>query len=295
MNKIVIGIFVAVAVLLTATLVWINNDDNPGEKVLDYFNEHFFQGEGKLISVSPQDEDGREIEIEIQGDQIKLFLSPSEQYVYLNRFEMEDYMDIDDIAERVVSVVSEIVEEGMEVSVESISEKDKDGYEVVVSIDGNHLEFYVSPSGRYLFVPVPELLYKARFDINEVPFEDSEFQEPSVGFSPTGEEPCFEDGKPVIHYFGLSECPACKWEYPIVTEVMEMFNDYIVFYDRTDSDEDHEMMIKYNPDGYVPMLILGCSYYHIGPGQYAGEEGHKENIKEIICELTDNNPAELCI
>jgi thiol-disulfide isomerase/thioredoxin len=303
MNKnIIIGVVVVLAVLLTATLVWVNNEEDPSQKVLSYFNEHFFNGEGEIISVSLQDEDGREIVVGLGEEKITLFLLPSEQYVYINRFDMEPYMEIDDLGERVITALNEIIspnqgedDEEIVLAIDSISEEDKDGRDVSVLINEEPIELHVSPSGRYLFLPLPEPPYVIKFDINEPPFEKPAEEEMAVGFIPTEDEICFEDGKPVIYYFGSTTCPHCEWERPVITEVAESFGDNIVFYDHTDTEEDTDVMMKYNPQGYIPMMVLGCRYYHIGAGENSGEEVHKGEITEIICELTNNQPAELCI
>lgn len=303
MNKnIIIGIIVAVAVLLTVTLVGRINTEDPGQKVLEYFNEHFFDGKAEIMSTSPEDEDGREIVLDIEGNEFPLYLLPSEQYVYLNRFDMEAHLETEDIGERVVATLNQIVSENqteedveINISAESVSEKNEDGYEVTVLIDEQPMELFVSPSGRYVFLPLPEPPYVARFDITEPPFEEPVQEETPVGFVPTEDEVCLEDGKPVIHYFGSTTCPHCGWERPVITEVAESFGDNIVFYDHTDSDAETDLMMKYNPQGYIPMMVLGCRYYHIGAGENSGEEVHKGEITEIICELTNNEPAELCI
>ena len=76
--------------------------------------------------------------------------------------------------------------------------------------------------------------------------------------------------------------------------VAEKFTGYISFHDNMDTGEDRDVFSKYSPNGYVPLLVLGCRYFRVGAGQRSGEEVESENLTALICKLTDNQPSEVC-
>ncbi len=132
----------------------------------------------------------------------------------------------------------------------------------------------------------------------EVYPERSEWETTAGDFLVLDDEVCTEDGKPVIYYFGHSGCPHCLWEHPLIKEVAEKFGEQISFHDNMDDKEgkDREIMEKYrdiNP-GYVPFIVLGCKYARVGSGEQAGEEAEKAALTQLICELTGDQPSQVC-
>jgi len=123
--------------------------------------------------------------------------------------------------------------------------------------------------------------------------EESE-QETTIGnFIVSTDEICEEDEKTIIYFFGSTGCPACEWEHPIVANVTAKFEGFISFHDNIDSTADQEIFAKYS-DGYIPTLVLGCKYYRVGSGTSLGEDQEAKVLTALICDLTDNNPVDIC-
>lgn len=121
--------------------------------------------------------------------------------------------------------------------------------------------------------------------------------ETTVGdFSVLDEEVCTEDGKPIVYYFGSSGCPHCTWEHPIIQEVAEQFGDAISFHDLMDKQEEFDVFEKYLNinGGAIPFIVLGCKYVRVGSGERVGEEAEKAALTELICQLTNGGPSQVC-
>ncbi len=121
--------------------------------------------------------------------------------------------------------------------------------------------------------------------------------ETTVGdFLVLDDEICTEDGKPVVYYFGSSGCPHCIWEHPIIQEVAESFGDEISFHDLMDKQEEFDVFEKYLEinGGGIPFIVLGCKYARVGSGERAGEEQEKAALTQLICELTGDQPSQVC-
>ena len=110
------------------------------------------------------------------------------------------------------------------------------------------------------------------------------------------DEVCTEDGKPIVYYFGSSGCPHCTWEHPVIQEVMAKFENQISFHDLMDKQEEMEIFQKYIEinGGGIPFIVLGCKYVRVGSGERAGEEAEKQALTQLICELTNNQPPQVC-
>ena len=121
--------------------------------------------------------------------------------------------------------------------------------------------------------------------------------ETTVGdFLVLDDEVCTEDGKPIVYYFGSTGCPHCTWEHPIIQAVAAEFGDQISFHDLMDKQEEFEVFEKYLDinGGGIPFIILGCKYVRVGSGERAGEEAEKQALTQLICELTNNQPTDIC-
>lgn len=124
--------------------------------------------------------------------------------------------------------------------------------------------------------------------------------EKTVGnFVVSDDELCTIEGLPAVYFFSTTTCPHCKWEKPIIESVATKFEGLISFrsweLDRQEHpQEDYELFKVYNPKGSVPTLVLGCEYYRVGSGESLGEEAEEKALTQIFCELTGNNPEELC-
>jgi len=105
------------------------------------------------------------------------------------------------------------------------------------------------------------------------------------------------NGKPLVYFFGTTWCPHCAWERPIFNETAGKFSGFIdvktVEIDVSYTEEDMEAFKHFSPDGRIPVIIMGGKYYRIGAGEHLGEEGEKQVLTALLCELTDN-PIEEC-
>jgi len=162
-------------------------------------------------------------------------------------------------------------------------EEEKGLYKFDLDINGQKITCHMVKDGSILF---PQGIR-----INEIQKEES--NESIGGFKDSGEEVCREDGKPIVYFFGSESCPHCSWEHPVIKEVAGEFGDKISFHDNMDSDADMDVFQKYSTGG-VPTLVIGCKYYRVGSGERSGEEGEKENLTNLICELTKGQPTEIC-
>ncbi|OYT34851.1 MAG: hypothetical protein B6U87_01405 [Candidatus Aenigmarchaeota archaeon ex4484_52] len=113
-------------------------------------------------------------------------------------------------------------------------------------------------------------------------------------FIETQDGVCKEDDKPIVYFFGSNKCGFCRWEHPIIDAVAKEFKDKILFKNYMDNyGEDREVFSKYSQGG-VPVIVLGCKYYRLGAGTNFGEEKEKENLRKVICRLTNNQPEDIC-
>ena len=115
-------------------------------------------------------------------------------------------------------------------------------------------------------------------------------------FKITDQQVCKENGKIIIYFFGHSGCPHCKWEHPIISNVVNKFSDYVSFHDNMDSKRDSDVYAEYSDinQGYVPFLVLGCKYVRVGSGEVAGEQSETETLTNLICSLTEGIPLDVC-
>jgi thiol-disulfide isomerase/thioredoxin len=146
--------------------------------------------------------------------------------------------------------------------------------------------------------PVTEQVEQGQPDEQgEVAGEEVPQYETTVGdFKVLGGEVCQENGKPIVYYFGSSGCPHCQWEYPIIQEVMAKFADQISFHDLMDKQEEMDVFQKYIDinGGGIPFIVLGCRYVRVGSGEGAGEETEKQVLTQLLCQLTNNQPSQVC-
>lgn len=182
---------------------------------------------------------------------------------------------------------SNLLEEGSEATLVKIEDEEINKlYKFVLSVGGQEFASYVSADGKRLFASDSIKLDESIKKDAEV---DGGFKE-----SADTEEVCKESDKPVVYFFGSENCPHCVWEHPIIEEVASQFGDAIVFKSRVDSEEDQDVFFKYSPQGSIPAIVVGCKYYRVGSGEASGEEAEKENLKNIICKATNNQPSSIC-
>lgn len=100
-------------------------------------------------------------------------------------------------------------------------------------------------------------------------------------FTDTGDDICYEDGKPVIRMFSTSTCPHCKWIKNTFDSIAREYadNGLIAAYHWELDTSDNlltpekesivpagelEILRKYDPAGGVPMFVFGCKYVRVG-------------------------------
>lgn len=173
-------------------------------------------------------------------------------------------------------------------------EEENNLYKFKLNINNQEISSYITKDGKIIF---PQAI-----DIEEAKKETKTEQGQQVAtsgstigdFTITKEQICKEDDKPIIYFFGSNSCPHCNWEHPIVQKVADSFGNFISFHDNMDSDKDGDVFFKYNPDGGIPTLIIGCKYYRIGSGENSGEETEVNNLTALICKMTNNQPSAVC-
>ena len=138
-----------------------------------------------------------------------------------------------------------------------------------------------------------QLIFPQAINLSEYVDKAEETGKTIGNFSVSSDEVCLEDGKPIVYFFGSESCPYCTWEHPIVKEVMGKFGGFVSFKDNMDNEEDRDVFNKYSTGG-IPALVLGCKYYRVGSGESGGEETEKENLTQLVCDLTQNQPEEIC-
>lgn len=188
--------------------------------------------------------------------------------------------------ELVLSYINEQILQGlMEAEVEGEVEEEAGLYKMNIKIGEENLFVFATKDGKLLFPQAIELT---------VPTTTSNQQETLAGsFSESQEEVCLEDGKPIVYFFGSESCSHCAWEHPIIEKVAEDFKDYISFHNNMGNEADMDIFNLFSSGG-VPTLVLGCRYYRVGSGELWGEEEEIEALNSLICQLTNNQPQEIC-
>ena len=188
--------------------------------------------------------------------------------------------------EKMINFISDNILQG-EAAISLIETLEEDGlYRVKFEVEGEEVEWRITKDGNLIF---PQVIDLAEF---EPPAEETG---QTIGnFSVSNDEVCKENGKPIVYFFGSEGCSYCKWEHPIIEEVAAKFEGEIAFHNNMDSKVDMDIFSKYSPKGYVPALVLGCRYFRVGAGTQSGEEKETEYLTTLICELTNNQPEEIC-
>jgi len=169
-----------------------------------------------------------------------------------------------------------------------VDSAEKNGlYSITFEFQGEQVEWSMTKDGSIIF---PQMIDVAEY---EKVMQQEEETSTIGGFTVSGDETCYEDGKPIVYFFGSETCPHCTWEHPIVEEVMNKFGSLVSFHSNVDTDIDMDIFSKYSTGG-VPTVIIGCNYYRVGSGQGAGEEKEKANLTALTCKITNNQPEEVC-
>lgn len=163
---------------------------------------------------------------------------------------------------------------------------EEDGlYKMKFTVGEQEIESYITLDGKLFF---PEGI-----NLNEVVAPAQEKSSTIGNFSISSGEICYENGKPIVYFFGSKSCPHCAWEHPIVERVAGKFGDKIAFHNNMDSENDGGVFEKYSTGG-IPTVVLGCKYYRVGSGEQGGEDEEEKNLTALVCKLTDGQPADIC-
>lgn len=163
--------------------------------------------------------------------------------------------------------------------------EDGDFYKINFEVQGQKVEWRITKDGRFVF---PDTI-----DLTEVKELAEEIGKTEGNFSVSSDEVCKEGDKPIVYFFGSAGCLHCVWEHPIIEEVAAKFGDKISFHNNVDLEADEEVFSKYSTGG-IPTLVLGCKYYRVGSGESLGEEEEAKILTSLICELTNNQPGDVC-
>lgn len=170
-------------------------------------------------------------------------------------------------------------------------------YKFNVKVGSDSFPTYVSKDGKLLF---PQVMEIEPVD-NSSSSDQTGDQNPAANngstlgnFLVSSDEPCYEEGKPVVYFFGSQTCPHCQWEHPIVQKIAKQFEGIISFHDNFDNDKDRDIFSKYSNEGYIPAVVIGCRYYRVGSGENEGEEKEGQNLTALLCKITNNQPGEIC-
>lgn len=206
------------------------------------------------------------------------------------------FLSSQEAGEKAIKYINENFLQGKERASLMSIETENEFYKLKLKIQGQEADLYITIDGKLLFFQAPVNLDQEPTIINEDEnnTDITANHELTIGnFSISEDEICEENGKPVVYFFGSTNCSHCLWQHPVLKQVLSNFGENIVFHDNNDSDDDTEIFSKYS-SGYVPTLVLGCKYYRIGSGEQVGEEQESKNLTALICKLTDNQPNEVC-
>lgn len=200
-------------------------------------------------------------------------------------------------------------EDGKQASVSAIKDEKIDGvYQFTLKMNGQEDKVYVSSDGKMLFPTMIDLTMspeeaaakaqaeaEAKYSAGKT---DGNFTELS------DVQTCQENGKPIVYLFGSEQCPHCKWEKPVMEAVAQKFGSAISFHENitqtlgeqfaNDQDVFNSYLEKGYIEGGVPTIIIGCKYYREGAGESAGAESETAALTKLICNLTGNQPGEVC-
>lgn len=199
--------------------------------------------------------------------------------------EPEGSISSEDAASKLLAFVNNNILRGQgEASlIESIEENGI--YNVKFNVNDQEVEWRITKNGQLIF---PQTINLS--DVQEAAKETGK----TVGdFSVSAEEVCREDGKPVVYFFGSESCPHCVWEKPIIGDVMNKFNNLIVYRENIDTEDNLDIFEKYSTGG-IPTLVFGCKYYRVGSGESAGAEQEAKNLTALACKLTGGEPGDVC-
>lgn len=204
----------------------------------------------------------------------------------------KDTVNIKEVEDLILTYINESLLQGqLKASLVGEIEEEAGLYKFQIEVADQKILSFLTKDGKIFF---PEGFYLDE----ELTQSEERAEEKNVtlgNFSVSDDEICLENDKPIVYFFGSEGCSYCKWEHPIIEKVAGNFEDFISFHNNMgDSEADREVFEKYSPNGYVPAVVLGCQYYRVGAGTQIGEEAETEALIALICDLTKNQPFDVC-
>lgn len=196
--------------------------------------------------------------------------------------------------EKVIKYINENFFQGKEQASLVSIDTENDFYKLKLTAQGQEVDAYLTLDGKSLFFQAPINLDQKPTTTQESATTTEEAASTIGNFSVSQDEICKEGDKPIVYFFGSSTCPHCIWEKPVVEDVVSKFKENIVSHINIDSNNDADILQKYDPEGYVPTLVLGCKYYRVGSGEQAGTEQESKDLTALICKITGSQPSEVC-
>lgn len=184
-----------------------------------------------------------------------------------------------EIIDKAFNYINKNLSGGEKLEIGQIDKDTKKFYRFTVKVQDKEVPTYVSTDGKLI-----------TYNERDISTETESTPETSTGdnqkvntFTEAKDSDiCKENGKPIIYFFGSKSCPHCEWEKPIITEVIKSYGDKISYHENIDSEKDMDVFSKFNKEGSIPTIIIGCKYYRIGSGEGDGADKEKENLKAVI-------------
>ncbi len=197
--------------------------------------------------------------------------------------EKANVMPKEEATNNALEFIKEYLAPGMELELMKIEEEPVSFYKFIVKSGEQEIPTYISSDGVTML-------------FNEVDITKSPYGEPESnmidgknaiaiegGFQELeGAEVCKENGKPIVYFFGSKSCPHCVWQEPVITDVAKTFGSKIAFKSSVDSDDNMDTFLRFNPNGSIPAIIIGCKYVRIGSGEGSGVEGDTQTLTTLI-------------
>ncbi|MDD3711827.1 MAG: hypothetical protein PHP37_04480 [Patescibacteria group bacterium] len=211
-----------------------------------------------------------------------LIVSAAFFFLVQNRSSEKEPLSTDEITSNAINFIDETYIRGtVEIGVIEVTEE-SGVYKIALDVGGERIDIFTTLDGKILFLEGIDL--EGRVSLERT----------IGGFTKIAEDPCLENGKPIVYFFGSEDCPFCQWQQPVLEEAVEAFGDRVVLKSNIGTDADLELFYKYS-DGGVPLIVAGCNYFRVGAGGFEGdEESDKEIISAFLCKLTNGEPKEVC-
>jgi len=103
------------------------------------------------------------------------------------------------------------------------------------------------------------------------------------------------EARPFAYFFGTTWCPHCKWEKPIFERVSAKFPSVRTSVVEVDLEPEHPEMPTFNhysPQGFIPLVVIGGTYYRVGAGEKLGEQAEEDVLTALFCKISNNEASD---